>query len=82
MSNEINDFNWNWNLIQDLKQPFDNKTKGSARNIHNHECSDLQNRNSEANEEKLFDNLDTLSQDDIVRKQQHSYHIRLFLTKT
>ena len=75
MSIEINDFNWKLELdtrFEAFNQNnfhFDNQPNVSARNIHTHTCSELQNRNSEAYEEKLFDNFDTLSQDDIVRKQ-------------
>ena len=75
MANEINDFNWKLELdtrFEAFNQNnfhFDNQPNVSARNIHTHTCSELQNRNSEAYEEKLFDNFDTLSQDDIVRKQ-------------
>ena len=75
MSNKINDFNWKLELdtrFEAFNQNnfhFDNQPNVSARNIHTHTCSELQNRNSEAYEEKLFDNFDTLSQDDIVRKQ-------------
>ena len=75
MSNETNDFNWKLELdtrfeaFDQNNYHFDNKTYGPERNIHTHTCSEIQNRNSEANEEKLFDDMDTLSQDDIVRKQ-------------
>ena len=75
MSNEINDFKWKLELntrseaFHQNNYHFDNQTNGSKRNIHTHTCSEIQNRNSEANEEKLFDDMDTLSQDDIVRKQ-------------
>ena len=75
MSNEINDFNWKLELdtrFEELNQNhyhFDNKTNESNVNIHTHACSEIQNRNSEASEDKVVDDLDTLSQDDIVRKQ-------------
>ena len=75
MSNEINDFKWKLELntrseaFHQNNYHFDNQTNGSKRNIHTHTCSEIQNRNSGANEEKLFDDMDTLSQDDIVRKQ-------------
>ena len=75
MSNKINDFNWKLELDTRFEAfnlnnyHFDNQTNRSERNIPTHACSELQNRNSEAYEEKLFDNFDTLSQDDIVRKQ-------------
>ena len=75
MSIEINDFNWKLELdtrFEELNQNhyhFDNKTNESNFNIHTHACSEIQNRNSEASEDKVVDDLDTLSQDDIVRKQ-------------
>ena len=75
MSIEINDFNWKLELdtrFEELNQNhyhFDNKTNESNVNIHTHACSEIQNRNSEASEDKVVDDLDTLSQDDIVRKQ-------------
>ena len=75
MAHEINDFNWKLELntrfeaFNQNNDPFEIQTNGSERNVHNYECSELGNRNSEANEENLFDDLDTLSQDDIVRKQ-------------
>ena len=63
MSNEINDFKWKLELntrseaFHQNNYHFDNQTNGSKRNIHTHTCSEIQNRNSEAYEEKLFDNF-------------------------
>ena len=75
MANQIKDFNWQseLNARPDLPNrhydPFFTNMKKPEGDINTYKCVQIQNEAFEANKGMPFDKTDTLSQDDIVRKQ-------------
>lgn len=75
MPNQINNLDWQSELNARLDfpnrhyNPFLNNVDTPKDDINSYKCVKIQNETSEENQGILFEKTDTLSQDDVVRKQ-------------